>query len=231
LRWQGQSRAGTVTAMSSTQAGRGYPIFARVWAFAMRHLQPAEVREQRTAMLAGARGVVVEVGAGSGTLFPHYPATVERVVAVEPEPYLLAEAQEAAGAAPVPVEAVHGTADALPVDDASADVVVCCLVLCTVPDQVAALAEARRVLRPGGELRYLEHVASEGLRSGLQKVADATVWPRLLGNCHTHRETERSIAAAGFRIADGRHEWVLPKWVPMPVGETAIGRAVRPAGG
>ena len=59
-------------------------------------------------------------------------------------------------------------------------------------------------------------------------MADATVWPRLLGNCHTHRDTERSIARAGFEARDARHEWVLPAWLPIPVGETASGRAVRP---
>jgi hypothetical protein len=85
------------------------------------------------------------------------------------------------------------------------------------------------MLRPGGELRYLEHVASSGARARLQRLADATVWPRLLGNCHTHRDTERSIVDAGFEVRSARREWVLPSWVPMPVSETAIGVAARPA--
>ena len=64
----------------------------------------------------------------------------------------------------------------------------------------------------------------------MQRLADATVWPRLLGNCHTHRDTERSIVAAGFEVQESRHEWAMPPWVPVPVSEGVIGRAVRPAG-
>jgi hypothetical protein len=83
------------------------------------------------------------------------------------------------------------------------------------------------LLRPGGELRYLEHVAGTGIRARLQRLADATVWPRLLGNCHTHRDTESSIVGAGFRVDGARREWALPAWAPSPVAEVALGRAVR----
>jgi len=85
-----------------------------------------------------------------------------------------------------------------------------------------------RLWRPGGELRYLEHVASSGWWARLQKLANATIWPRLLGNCHTHRDTERSIVGAGFEVREARHEWVMPAWAPVPVSEADIGRAVRP---
>jgi predicted methyltransferase len=88
--------------------------------------------------------------------------------------------------------------------------------------------ELYSMLKPGGELRYLEHVAGVGLRGTLQKAADATVWPRLLGNCHTHRNTEASISAAGFSVDGSRREQTLPGWLPIPVSEFAIGRAVRP---
>jgi SAM-dependent methyltransferase len=108
------------------------------------------------------------------------------------------------------------------------DAVVCSLVLCSVdrPDEV--VRQLFSLLRPGGELRYLEHVASSGSRGGLQRVADATVWPRLLGNCHTHRQTETSIRAAGFAVQTSRREFTLPAWVPVPVSEFALGRALRP---
>ena len=85
------------------------------------------------------------------------------------------------------------------------------------------------MLKPGGELRYLEHVASIGARARLQKFADATIWPRLAGNCHTHRHTEETIVEAGFKVSGARREWTLPAWAPVPVAEFAIGRAVRPA--
>lgn len=109
------------------------------------------------------------------------------------------------------------------------DAVVCSLVLCSVDDPEAVVAQLFSLLKPGGQLRYLEHVAGAGARGGLQRVADATVWPRLLGNCHTHRDTEATIVAAGFVITGGRHEWTVPAWVPLPVAEFAIGVASRPS--
>jgi hypothetical protein len=72
-------------------------------------------------------------------------------------------------------------------------------------------------------------VASAGVRGRLQRLADATVWPRLFGNCHTHRDTERAIAHAGFRPQAARHDLEFPAWVPMPVSEVVIGRAVKPS--
>jgi hypothetical protein len=83
------------------------------------------------------------------------------------------------------------------------------------------------ILKPGGELRYFEHVASPGWRGALQRFADATVWPRIAGNCHTNRDTERSIVGAGFTVDAARHQWTFPAWVPLPVSEVAVGRAVK----
>ena len=86
------------------------------------------------------------------------------------------------------------------------------------------------MLKPGGELRYFEHIASAGgWRGRLQRLADATIWPRFAGNCHTHRDTERSIAGAGFVIDTARREATLPAWVPLPVAEVALGRATKAA--
>ena len=129
---------------------------------------------------------------------------------------------------PVPVTVSTDT-----VEDFSAgepfDAVVCSLVLCSIEEPDSVLRQLLSLLRPGGELRYLEHVAGTGGRARLQKIADATVWPRLLGNCHTHRHTEEVIVGAGFRVQQARREWAVPAWVPLPVSEFAIGRAVKPA--
>ena len=103
----------------------------------------------------------------------------------------------------------------------------CSLVLCSVDEPDSVLRQLFSLLRPGGELRFLEHVASSGLRGRLQKVADATVWPRLMGNCHTHRDTEASIVGAGFALESARREPAMPVWFPTPVVEYTIGRAVR----
>lgn len=141
---------------SSTDLPR--PRFARMY---QRTSQNAERRggtEHRKRLLHSLSGTVVEVGAGHGLNFPHYPTTVTQVIAIEPEPTLRATAASAAETALVPVRVLAGTADELPLEDASVDAAVASLVLCSVPDQDRALAEIRRVVRPGGELRFYEHV-------------------------------------------------------------------------
>jgi ubiquinone/menaquinone biosynthesis C-methylase UbiE len=179
-------------------------------------------------LLAGVAGRVVEVGAGDGGNFRHYPPGVTGVLAVEPEPYLRAQAEQQAASTPVAVQVVDGTADSLPAADGSADVVVVSLVLCSVPDQGTALAEARRVLRPGGELRFYEHVAAEpGTRlATVQKVADATLWPLFVGGCHTHRDTPAAITAAGFEI-EHLEEFRFPPDRVTPASPHVLGSARR----
>lgn len=207
------------------------PFFARIWS-RMSANEPEAIRKLRRENLAGLSGRVLEVGAGTGTNFAYYPATVGEVVAAEPELRLAELARRAAESASVPVTVTTDTIETYAAREPCVpfDAVVCSLVLCSVDDPDAVLAQLFSILRPGGELRYLEHVASTGFRSGIQRAADATVWPRLLGNCHTHRDTEQSITGAGFEVGEARREWVLPKWVPMPVAETAIGVAIKPAG-
>jgi len=181
--------------------------------------------EHRRRLLAGAAGRVIEIGAGDGGNFAHYPAGVVSVLAVEPEPYLRAQASRSAATAPVPVEVVEGTADRLPAADASADVAVVSLVLCSVPDQQVALAEAARVLKPGGELRFYEHVAAEGGRlETVQKIADATVWSLFAGGCHVHRDTAAAIEAAGF-VIEQIDRFDFPADQPNPARPHILGRA------
>jgi SAM-dependent methyltransferase len=202
------------------------PFFARVWPVVVTHETEA-VRALRRENLAGLSGRVLEVGAGVGTNFPNYPKAVEQVIAVEPEPRLAAQARAAAAVVPVPVVVIGDTAEAFS-DAEPFDVVVCSLVLCSVRDPASVLRRLYSLLRPGGQLRYLEHVASAGGRGRLQRLADATLWPRLFGNCHTHRDTERFIVEAGFEVDSSRREWTLPVWAPLPVSELALGRARRP---
>jgi SAM-dependent methyltransferase len=206
------------------------PFFAWLWSMISTR-EPESIRRLRRENLAGLTGRVLEVGAGTGANFEFYPASVTEVVAIEPEQRLAVLAREAAEKAPIPVAVSVDTVErhAVPATAEPFDAVVCSLVLCSVDDPDAVLHQLFSTLRPGGELRYLEHVASAGPRARMQRLADATVWPRLLGNCHTHRHTERSITDAGFEVAEARREWVLPAWVPMPSSETAIGRAVKPA--
>lgn len=189
--------------------------------------EKAGQRDHRRELLAGLSGRVVEVGAGNGLNFPHYPPEVEEVIAVEPEAYLRARAREAAAAAAVRVRVVDGLAEALPLEDGSVDVGVVSLVLCSVPSQAAALAELRRVLRPSGELRFYEHVRSEVPGCArLQRAADV-VWPRVAGGCHTHRDTPRAIERAGFAIEACRRFPFRPCSLLAPIEPHVLGRARR----
>jgi len=205
-----------------------HPLFARVYAKVLSRNEPAEVRRHREELLAGLSGRVLEVGAGNGGNFRRYPETVTEVVAVEPEPYLREQARAAAAQVAVNVTILDGVADALPVEDGSCDAAVACLVLCSVPDQASALVELHRVLRPGGELRFYEHVKADTPRMARwQRVVDRTFWPRAFGGCHTTRDTVAAIGAAGFAIE--RHRDLRLRSVPacLPVVPHAIGVARR----
>lgn len=205
------------------------PFFARLWTFLSNH-ETAEIRRLRTENLAGLTGRVLEVGAGTGSNFAFYPETVTEVVAVEPERRLTPHARAAAAKAAVPVTVSAATVEKFLADGETEpfDAVVCSLVLCSIDDPDNVLRQLFSLLRVSGELRFLEHVGSGGLRGQLQKVADSTVWPRLMGNCHTHRDTEASIVAAGFEVNHARREPAMPAWFPTPVAEYTIGRAIRP---
>jgi ubiquinone/menaquinone biosynthesis C-methylase UbiE len=208
-----------------------HPIFARVFD-RLSGLMEREVGEHRDELLAGLAGRVVEIGAGNGINFRHYPESVDEVVALEPEPYLRERAEQAAREAPVKVSVRDGVAESLPLEDSSFDAAIASLVLCTVPDQPDALAELRRILKPGGELRFMEHVRSQ--RPGKARAQDwamrSRIWPLVAGGCNCSRDTIGSIEAAGFRIDRVRDFDLGPGWMitnPHVLG--AARSAVAPA--
>jgi SAM-dependent methyltransferase len=160
-----------------------------------------EARELRRRALAGLSGNVIEVGSGDGRSFEHYPPGVEHLLAVEPDPTAREAASERARGAAIPIDVVGGTAEELPAEDGAFDAVVLMGVLCSVSDPAAALRELRRVLKPGGELRFWEHVRSGNAAFRvLQRATDAVFWTRALGGCETTRDTAATIAAAGFQF-------------------------------
>lgn len=177
-----------------------HPRFARAYERISAESEERGTAEKRDRVLSGLSGRVVEVGAGNGMNFGHYPDTVTEVVAVEPEDRLRERAERAGAGASVPVRVVAGHAGALPVEDGAFDAVVASLVLCSVTDVAAALAEIRRVLRPGGELRFFEHVRSANPMFGVLEDALSPLWSRMGGGCRLNRDTEASIRAAGFDV-------------------------------
>lgn len=206
------------------------PVFSRLYTRAFGPaLERAGAATHRQRLLAGLEGRVLEVGAGNGLNFPHYPGEVTEVVALEPEPGLRAAAESAAPRASAPVTVVDGIADHIPAPDASFDAAVACLVLCSVPDQARALAEIHRVLRPGGQLRFFEHVRADSPRMRrVQRALDATVWPLVCGGCHTGRDTVAAITSAGFTLTDVDRFLFPETSIPTPAATHVLGTALRP---
>ncbi|MCP4436334.1 MAG: class I SAM-dependent methyltransferase [Actinomycetia bacterium] len=204
-----------------------HPVFARVFARLVELDDRSGQTEHRVEMLAALQGRVIEVGAGSGANFAHYPDTVTEVVAVEPEPYLRGLAMQAAEQVDLSVTVVDGVAEDLPLVDGWADAAVASLVLCSFSDQSVALREMHRVVRPGGGLRFYEHVRAEAQRPARwQRRVDA-IWPHLFGGCHTSRDTAGEIERAGWRIEALRRIHLGPPRLPNPVAPHILGTAVR----
>lgn len=183
-------------------------LLAAIYDPFMRASERACLDAWRGALLAGATGEVLEIGAGTGANLAHYPAGVSRLVLSESDRFMLAKLEPKAresGREGVIVR--EASATALPFDAGSFDAVVSTLVLCSVEDVAAVLAEVKRVLRPGGTLRFLEHVAADHDPSRLawQRRIEP-LWKRLAGNCHLTRRTSEEIRRAGFVIEEEQRE-------------------------
>jgi ubiquinone/menaquinone biosynthesis C-methylase UbiE len=176
----------------------GHPIFAALYDPVGASAERRWMGGRRRRLLAGARGAVLEIGGGTGANLAHY-RDVDRVTIAEPDPFMRNRIDPKLEDARVPVEVSAAGAEALPFPDGSFDTVVSTLVLCTVPDQEAALDEVRRVLRPGGRLLFIEHVRAAGSAARWQDRLEP-LWRRLLGGCHPNRDTVAAIEEAGFEI-------------------------------
>lgn len=161
------------------------------------------ILQERKRWVPLARGAVLEVGVGSGLNLAFYdPSRVTSVRGVDPSPGLLQKARPRALASPVPVELVEGCAEALPAESASADSVVCTYTLCSVEAPLRALAELRRVLKPGGELLFVEHGLSQDPSVQRRQRALSPYWERLSGNCHLARDPRALLETAGFSLLE-----------------------------
>ena len=176
----------------------GHPVFAALYDRLGGVAERTWMGERRARLLAGVRGAVLEIGGGTGANLPHY-RDADRITVSEPDPFMRRRLRTKLDNARVPVELSPAGAEALPFPDGSFDAVVSTLVLCTVPDQGAALGEIRRVLRPGGRLLFIEHVRAHGSTARLQDRIEP-LWGLLFGGCHPNRDTVAAIAEAGFEI-------------------------------
>jgi SAM-dependent methyltransferase len=167
----------------------------------MRGVEEAGLTGWRADLLKDLEGEVLEVGAGTGVNLPHYPASVRRLVHVEPDPHMRRRLARRLGKTPFPVEIVPAPLEGLDHPPGSYDAVVATLVLCSVPHQSEALHRAWELLRPGGRLVFLEHVAAtdDADAATWQRRLDP-LWCRVMGGCHLTRDTEAAIRAAGFDI-------------------------------
>lgn len=178
-------------------------LYARYIVPRLTHLAMSQeqLRPYRERVIASATGRVLEIGVGSGLNLPLYGGAVEEVIGIDVSPEMLAMAERAvATAKPAKVRLLEGSAECLPVDDRSIDTVVVTWALCSIPDPVAALAEARRVLRPGGSLRFVEHGLSPD--NGVAKWQDrlTPLWTRCSGGCHLNRKPDDLLRSTGFRL-------------------------------
>jgi ubiquinone/menaquinone biosynthesis C-methylase UbiE len=181
-----------------------------------------EWREQVCAPLVGD---VLEVGFGSGTNLQHYPAAVQRVYAVEPSDLAWERAQPAIAAFGRPVERIGLDGAAIDLPDAGTDAVVSSFTMCTIPDLDSALAEMRRVLRPGGALHFVEHAKPPDPKVARRQQRLQPLWGRLAGGCHLGRDIPVLVEGSGFSVDELEAFWMPGPAVMRPFGWLTVGRA------
>jgi ubiquinone/menaquinone biosynthesis C-methylase UbiE len=206
----------------------GHKWFAVYWD-RMTRMESRALQKLRDDTVAGLFGRVLEIGAGTGANFRRYPDTVTDLVATEPDPHMIERARKHAAELGRPIELHQAPAEELPFEDASFDAVVSILVLCSVTDLPNALGEIRRVLKPGGQLRFIEHVRFDGAVGGAFQDLMAPAWRWLGAGCNPNRRTAVAITEAGFSMKTSRRFKLAPPVPPLCVTRPAIaGTAVRP---
>lgn len=207
--------------MPGTDEGNDHRWFAACYALQTKFTERGKMKELRRRLLEGVHGDVIEIGAGTGANFAHYPPEA-RVTAIEPDKHMLKRAQAQITVLDARnIDVQLAPAEHLPFDNASFDIAVSTLVLCTVRSVPQTLAELRRVLKPGGELRFLEHVRGDGALARLQGLMQPA-WGWFSGGCHLDRRTEEALRAAGFEFAWIKRAKLMP-WMPVIRGIATAG--------
>lgn len=191
--------------MTAPSRGIRHPFFARLYSRISLVAERSGTAEHRDRLLAGLSARVIEIGCGNGLNFAHYPEGVTEIIAIEPEPFLRKEAEIAARTSAIPIHVIEGRAESLPVPDVSFDAAVVSLVLCSTSDPSLALKEIHRVLKPGGELRFYEHVAATTYPLRRYQQLASPLWQRVGGGCHPDRDSASLIESTGFTISEIDH--------------------------
>jgi ubiquinone/menaquinone biosynthesis C-methylase UbiE len=189
----------------------------------------AQVRKLRGKAVTGLHGTVVEVGFGSGLNVPLYPAAVEKVYAIEPSTVAKRLASERVAASPVAVEFAGLDGQKLPLATESVDAALSTFTLCTIPEVDLALIELYRVLKPGGQLHFLEHGLSDDPAVEKWQHRFNGVQQIVCGGCNLDRPIDRLLADAGFELGEVDHEFMPGPKAARPWGYLYEGRATKPA--
>jgi ubiquinone/menaquinone biosynthesis C-methylase UbiE len=217
------------TGAPRTGRPEGHPWFAAVYDRLNAAAERTFLHPVRQEVVGKARGRVLEIGCGTGATFPYYGDAITELVATEPDPYMLERAQRRAAELGRAIDLRLAPAEALPLPDHAFDTVVCMLVLCTVDDPARALAEVRRVLRPGGELRFYEHVRHAHAFGALAQDAIAPLWRRCFAGCQPNRDTTRLIREAGFAFDELERTTPVPPVPPLWFIRPQVRGVARPA--
>jgi ubiquinone/menaquinone biosynthesis C-methylase UbiE len=193
---------------------KGHKWFASVYDKMLASQEKGYLGALREEMLKDVTGDVLEIGAGTGANFQYYPDGA-KVVATEPDPYMMERAKKRAEAAGQNIELKQAPVEVLPFPDASFDFVIDTLVLCSVKDQGKALSEMKRVLRPGGQLRMYEHVRYENPVGALMQDIVSPAWQWFGAGCHPNRDTGRALREAGFEVLSVKISKPSPPIPPM----------------
>jgi ubiquinone/menaquinone biosynthesis C-methylase UbiE len=199
-------------------------VFAAMYDRMTRGGEKRTLARRRAELLAGARGRTLEIGAGTGANIPYYPDDVEELILAEPFEPMRRRLERKLGESGRSASTLDASAESIPLDEASVDTVVSTLVLCTVDFPELVLSEVARVLRPDGQLLFIEHVRSDSPRMARWQDRLETPWRHFAAGCRCNRDTLASVAAAGFSTEHEDERW---KGAPPLVAPLVIGRAVK----
>jgi len=204
----------------------GKYVFAGMYDKFLSRVENYGLSEKRAEFIAPAYGKTVELGTGTGLNLPHYPPAVTELILTEPYPHMVAKLEEKIRHDPRRIQLTVASADKLPFEDGSIDTVVAAMILCTVPDPDPALREIERVLKPGGQYLFLEHVRNPDPKVARKQDIIQKGWYWFGNECHCNRPTVDTLRSSSLVVEDLTETKMPGAWEFIEA--MVIGRAVRP---